>query len=62
MENRWPFRRWTELAEVDGWLGDTVAAWRADPATPLLPRPSDHDFFCGPEVWGAGRWDPPPAR
>lgn len=59
-ENRWPFRRWTELAEVDTWLGDVVAAWRADPVTPLLPRPSDHPFFCGPEVWGDGRWDPPP--
>jgi 2-hydroxy-3-keto-5-methylthiopentenyl-1-phosphate phosphatase len=60
-ENGWPFRRWTELAEVDAWLDEVVAAWQADPATPLLPQPSDHGFFCGPEVWGAGRWDPPPA-
>jgi 2-hydroxy-3-keto-5-methylthiopentenyl-1-phosphate phosphatase len=61
VENGWPFRRWTELAEVDAWLGEVIDAWRADPATPLLPRPSEHAYFCGPEVWGPGLWDPPAA-
>jgi 2-hydroxy-3-keto-5-methylthiopentenyl-1-phosphate phosphatase len=60
VENGWPFRRWTELAEVDAWLRETVAAWRADASTGLMPRPVEHAFFCGPEVWGEGRWDPPP--
>jgi len=58
-ENGWPFRRWTELGEVDAWLGEVAAAWHADPSTPLLPRPGDHAYFCGPEVWGEGRLDPP---
>jgi hypothetical protein len=57
VENGWAFRRWTEFAEIDAWLADTIAAWRADPAT--LPAPSTRPFFCGPEVWGEGRWDPP---
>jgi 2-hydroxy-3-keto-5-methylthiopentenyl-1-phosphate phosphatase len=59
-ENGWPFRRWTELAEVDACLGEVLAAWRDDPETASLPRRRDHPFFCGPEVWGDGRWDPPP--
>ncbi len=59
LENGWPFRRWTEFSEVEAWLAETVAAWRADPATAELPRPAERDYFCGPEVWGEGRWDPP---
>lgn len=59
VENDWPFRRWTEFAEVDAWLAEVLAAWSLDPATPLLPRPASHRFFCGPEVWGEGRWEPP---
>jgi 2-hydroxy-3-keto-5-methylthiopentenyl-1-phosphate phosphatase len=59
VENGWPFRRWTELAEIDAWLAEIVAAWRADPGTSLLPRPRSRPLFCGPEVWGEGRWDPP---
>ncbi len=59
-ENGWPFRRWTEFAEIEAWLVDVLEAWRGDPATPRLPRPSSKPFFCGPEVWGEGRWDPPP--
>jgi 2-hydroxy-3-keto-5-methylthiopentenyl-1-phosphate phosphatase len=59
VENGWPFRRWTEFAEIDAWLADTIAAWRADPST--IPPRDNRPFFCGPEVWGEGRWDPPPA-
>jgi 2,3-diketo-5-methylthio-1-phosphopentane phosphatase len=59
VENGWPFRRWTEFHEIDAWLAAVVDAWRADPATPLLPRPSTKPYFCGPEVWGEGRFDPP---
>ena len=56
LENGWPFRRWTEFAEVDAWLAGKLDAWRADPAT--LPVPRGRPFYCGPEVWGEGRWDP----
>ena len=59
VENGWPFRRWTELAEIDAWLAEIVGAWRADPETLLLPRPRSRPLFCGPEAWGEGRWDPP---
>jgi 2-hydroxy-3-keto-5-methylthiopentenyl-1-phosphate phosphatase len=58
IEQGWPFRRWTELAEVEAWLAGTIAAWRADPAS--LRAPARHPFFCGPEVWGPGRRDPMP--
>jgi 2-hydroxy-3-keto-5-methylthiopentenyl-1-phosphate phosphatase len=54
----WPFQRWTEFREIDAWLGEVVAAWRADPAS--LPAPRARPFFCGPEAWGEGRVDPPP--
>jgi 2-hydroxy-3-keto-5-methylthiopentenyl-1-phosphate phosphatase len=57
LEYGWPFRRWTKFAEIDDWLAETVAAWRADPAS--LEAPRARPFFCGPEVWGDGRWDPP---
>jgi 2-hydroxy-3-keto-5-methylthiopentenyl-1-phosphate phosphatase len=59
LDNGWPFQRWTEFGEIDAWLAEVLAAWRADPGTPLLPRPTARPFFCGPEVWGDGRWDPP---
>lgn len=55
----WPFTSWRSFADIDAWLADAIAGWRSDPATPSLPRPSDHPFFCGPEVWGEGRFDPP---
>jgi 2-hydroxy-3-keto-5-methylthiopentenyl-1-phosphate phosphatase len=58
VEQGWPFRRWTDLAEIDAWLAETIAAWRADPAS--LPAPARRPYFCGPEVWGPGRWDPAP--
>jgi 2-hydroxy-3-keto-5-methylthiopentenyl-1-phosphate phosphatase len=57
LEAGWPFRRWTEFSEIDSWLDDTIARWRTDPAS--LPRPLARPFFCGPEVWGEGRIDPP---
>ena len=58
LEAGWDFRRWTEFIEIDAWLERTLAAWRADPAS--LPGPAPRPFFCGPEVWGDGRVDPPP--
>ena len=60
VENGWPYRRWTEFVEIDAWLAGLMTAWRADPASPLAPHPTPKPFFCGPEVWGEGRWDPPP--
>lgn len=62
IENGWPFQRWTEFAEIEAWLGEVVAAWRADQATPRLPRPGPSRYVCGPEVWGPGLWDPPAPR
>ena len=58
LEAGWDFRRWTEFRELDAWLQETLAAWRADPGSlvGLRTRP----FFCGPEVWGKGLVDPPP--
>lgn len=58
IENGWPFRRWTSFAEIDDWLAGELDAWRADPSG--LPGPAARPFFCGPEVWGDGRWDPLP--
>lgn len=58
VEAGWPFHRWTEFREIDSWLESTLEAWRADPAS--LAGPAARPFFCGPEVWGEGRWDPPP--
>jgi 2,3-diketo-5-methylthio-1-phosphopentane phosphatase len=60
VENGWLFRRWTEFVEIDAWLAGVIEAWRADPTSPLVPRPTRRPYFCGPEVWGEGRWDPPP--
>ena len=57
LEAGWPFRRWTEFAEIDAWLGETLDAWRADPSS--LPSPDPKRAFCGPEAWGEGLVDPP---
>jgi 2-hydroxy-3-keto-5-methylthiopentenyl-1-phosphate phosphatase len=62
LDEGWPFRRWTEFAEIEAWLAETVAAWRADPSTPALQPTAARSLFCGPEVWGDGAWDPPPAH
>ncbi len=59
----WPFQRWTEFHEIETWLGETLAAWRADPSSfpPVaLGEPPPNGFFCGPETWGEGLDDPPP--
>ena len=58
IEAGWPYQRWTEFREIDAWLEALVEAWRVDPSTFSGPRP--HPFFCGPEVWGDSRVDPPP--
>lgn len=63
LEAGWPFRRWTEFAEIEDWLAAALEAWRADPTSlPALPggSPPPNGFFCGPEVWGEGLVDPPP--
>jgi 2-hydroxy-3-keto-5-methylthiopentenyl-1-phosphate phosphatase len=63
LEAGWPFQRWTEFREIDDWLETTLDSWRADPTTleRLSPgAPPPNGFFCGPEVWGDGLWDPPP--
>ena len=56
-QNGWPFRAWEAFAEIDAWLAATVDAWGRDPSS--LPGPTRRPFFCGPEVWGAGRHDSP---
>ncbi|MEO5965930.1 MAG: haloacid dehalogenase-like hydrolase [Candidatus Limnocylindrales bacterium] len=57
VERGLPFRRWTEFAEIHRWLDAELASFAADPASSAGPvaRP----FFCGAEVWGPGRIDPP---
>jgi 2-hydroxy-3-keto-5-methylthiopentenyl-1-phosphate phosphatase len=58
LEADWPFQRWTEFSEIDAWLEERIAVWRADPTQ--QPRPRPHPFFCGPEAWSEGLFDPPP--
>jgi 2,3-diketo-5-methylthio-1-phosphopentane phosphatase len=58
IEAGWPYQRWTEFRETDAWLEELVEAWLSDPGS--LPGPRRHPFFCGPEVWGDGRFDPAP--
>ena len=63
LEAGWPFHRWTAFSEIEAWLVDLLATWRADPATltavpPGAPPPNG--YFCGPEAWGEGLVDPPP--
>jgi 2,3-diketo-5-methylthio-1-phosphopentane phosphatase len=55
VDNGWPFHRWTEFAEIHVWLTAVLETWRAGRG---LPPDVDRPFFCGPEVWGDGRWDP----
>jgi 2-hydroxy-3-keto-5-methylthiopentenyl-1-phosphate phosphatase len=53
----WAYRPWQTFADVDAWLARTIEAWRRDPAA--LPPPIRRPYYCGPEVWGSGRTDPP---
>lgn len=57
LEAGWPFQRWTEFREIDGWLADLLERWDRDPSS--LPAPVARPIFCGPEVWGEGLEDPP---
>ncbi|MGH2511105.1 MAG: HAD-IB family phosphatase [Candidatus Limnocylindrales bacterium] len=61
LANGWPFRRWTEFAEIHTWLAERLDAWRRDPLG-ALPAPAAHPYLCGPEVWGPGVEDPPGAQ
>lgn len=58
VEYGWPFERWTAFSEIHAWLDARLAAFASDPA--CLPGPRPRPLFCGAEVWGAGRFDPPP--
>jgi 2-hydroxy-3-keto-5-methylthiopentenyl-1-phosphate phosphatase len=57
VEAGWAFERWTAFSEIETWLARVLGAWRADPSS--LPGPVARPLFCGPELWGAGREDPP---
>jgi HAD superfamily phosphoserine phosphatase-like hydrolase len=59
LANGWPFLRWTEFSDIHGWLDATLDAWRRDPHGSGIPTPRPRPPFCGSEVWGDGRWDPP---
>ena len=56
----WQYTTWHRFSEIESWLDETVAAWQSDPAS--LPRGKPRPYICGPELWGPGRTDPPPAR
>ena len=59
IEAGWPYQRWTEFREIDAWLERRCRGLARGPGDRCRgPRP--HPFFCGPEVWGDGRIDPPP--
>jgi 2-hydroxy-3-keto-5-methylthiopentenyl-1-phosphate phosphatase len=58
LEHGWPFERWTAFVEIEAWLARRLAAWPGDPS--VFPRPVARPLGCGPELWGEGRWDPPP--
>jgi 2-hydroxy-3-keto-5-methylthiopentenyl-1-phosphate phosphatase len=57
LERGWPFERWTAFSEIHRWLDRELASFAADPAS--LPVPVRRPLFCGAEVWGPGRIDPP---
>ena len=52
LEAGWPFQRWTEFAEIDAWLAETLAAWRADPSS--LPAPVGAAVLLRPGGLGRG--------
>ncbi len=53
----WAYQRWESFRDIDAWLAEAIEAWRRDPG--LLPKPVRRPYYCGPEVWGPGRTDPP---
>src|SRR4051794_6228312 len=57
LERGWPFERWTSFSEIHGWLDAELAAFASDPGG--YPPPVRRPLFCGAEVWGPGRFDPP---
>jgi 2-hydroxy-3-keto-5-methylthiopentenyl-1-phosphate phosphatase len=57
LERGWPFEPWTSFAGIHAWLDGRLEAFAADPAT--LPGPRARPMFCGAEVWGPDRFDPP---
>jgi 2,3-diketo-5-methylthio-1-phosphopentane phosphatase len=57
IERGWPFKRWTSFAEMDRWLAAELERFAGDPAA--YPAPVRRPLFCGAEVWGPGRFDPP---
>ncbi len=58
LRNGWPFRRWTEFAEIEAWLTATIDGWRRGESS--IPRRPERPVYCGPEVWGPGRDSPGP--
>ncbi len=59
LERGWPFERWTAFIEIHRWLERQLATFASDPAA--LPGPVRRPLFCGAEVWGPDRIDPPAA-
>jgi 2-hydroxy-3-keto-5-methylthiopentenyl-1-phosphate phosphatase len=57
LEQGWPFERWTAFSEIHRWLDAELARFAADPLS--YPGPAARPLFCGAEVWGPGRIDPP---
>ena len=58
VDSGWPYRRWTEFAEIQEWLEGRLHAFAADPSS--LPGPQPKALLCGAEVWGPGRTDRAP--
>jgi 2-hydroxy-3-keto-5-methylthiopentenyl-1-phosphate phosphatase len=56
-EQGWPYERWTAFSEIDRWLVAELERFAADPGA--YPGPVQRPLFCGAEVWGPGRTDPP---
>jgi hypothetical protein len=48
---------WQDFRDLDAWLAATITAIRSGSAA--APAPTARPFFCGPEVWGPGRRNPP---
>jgi 2-hydroxy-3-keto-5-methylthiopentenyl-1-phosphate phosphatase len=57
LDRGWPFEPWTAFSEIHRWLDSRLRSFAADPSSlagPVARRP-----FCGAEVWGRNRVDPP---